>query len=322
MTEDPVKDGVNWYVYCYNNPLAWLDPDGKEPTPAPERELTSIYDFKPPYWEMSVIRTTAEKRNSFWGILGSFSFGVFKPGVMLGMRAVQEPGKLLDDATLLFRDPGKWSRQTIDNIHNLAHIAKYGDNATRAEIAGMITGIVGMSYLMGSAAGSATGTIVGGATTFMTNAVGDTLILSTATVISQPLIAGISTTANIVSTINTTSVLMGGQNDGNQITNASDLPTIKKGTKEWDAAVKQIREGGKTNFKTETASDAKDLLKEARGNMDVRKRYTSAKYKKGYEMHPSEATTKNAPHNDLQHIKWKDWIDENGAGAGHIFFEK
>jgi hypothetical protein len=28
VSEDPVKDGVNWYVYCGNNPLGFIDPTG------------------------------------------------------------------------------------------------------------------------------------------------------------------------------------------------------------------------------------------------------------------------------------------------------
>ena len=28
ITEDPVKDGLNWYVYCGNNPVAFVDPLG------------------------------------------------------------------------------------------------------------------------------------------------------------------------------------------------------------------------------------------------------------------------------------------------------
>ncbi|MBQ8637190.1 MAG: RHS repeat-associated core domain-containing protein, partial [Clostridia bacterium] len=28
---DPIKDGLNWYAYCYNNPVAYIDPSGKEP---------------------------------------------------------------------------------------------------------------------------------------------------------------------------------------------------------------------------------------------------------------------------------------------------
>ncbi len=28
ISRDPVKDGRNWYVYCYNNPLSYVDPNG------------------------------------------------------------------------------------------------------------------------------------------------------------------------------------------------------------------------------------------------------------------------------------------------------
>ena len=28
ITEDPIKDGTNWYIYCSNNPLNFIDPTG------------------------------------------------------------------------------------------------------------------------------------------------------------------------------------------------------------------------------------------------------------------------------------------------------
>ena len=28
VTEDPARDGLNWYIYTYNNPLRWIDPTG------------------------------------------------------------------------------------------------------------------------------------------------------------------------------------------------------------------------------------------------------------------------------------------------------
>ena len=40
ITEDPAKDGMNWFVYCRNNPLKYMDPDGKEP-----RLLKSMTEF-------------------------------------------------------------------------------------------------------------------------------------------------------------------------------------------------------------------------------------------------------------------------------------
>ena len=30
-TEDPARDGMNWYVYCGNNPVMFIDPTGKSP---------------------------------------------------------------------------------------------------------------------------------------------------------------------------------------------------------------------------------------------------------------------------------------------------
>jgi RHS repeat-associated protein len=35
ISEDPAKDGRNWYVYCKSNPMRFIDANGKEATPAP-----------------------------------------------------------------------------------------------------------------------------------------------------------------------------------------------------------------------------------------------------------------------------------------------
>jgi len=72
----------------------------------------------------------------------------------------------------------------------------------------------------------------------------------------------------------------------------------------------------KANYRTETASDAKDLLKESRGNMDRRKQYTDESYKKGYEVHNDQNERELTAGNDLQHIKRYD-----GKSQGHIFFD-
>ena len=31
LTRDPIKDGRNWYSFCYNNPLKWVDENGAKP---------------------------------------------------------------------------------------------------------------------------------------------------------------------------------------------------------------------------------------------------------------------------------------------------
>ena len=110
-----------------------------------------------------------------------------------------------------------------------------------------------------------------------------------------------------------------------ECTPATELKTIKKGTKEWDDAVTKIKAGGKgNNFRVETVGEAKDLLQEGRGNMNRYKRYSNAfkDAKKGYSVHPNESNTLHAPHNNLPHIKWKDWLSGDSSGTGHIFFNK
>ncbi|WP_223787001.1 RHS repeat-associated core domain-containing protein [Marinicella meishanensis] len=97
------------------------------------------------------------------------------------------------------------------------------------------------------------------------------------------------------------------------------LKTIYPGTKEWDEAVQAIASQGKSksNYRVPTATDAKKLLQESRGNMDRRKEYTARKdrYNKGYEAHNDQNVEELAVGNDLQHIKWKD-----GRSSGHIFY--
>ena len=64
---------------------------------------------------------------------------------------------------------------------------------------------------------------------------------------------------------------------------ATESPAIRKETYEWDRAVNSIKQDGNTSFRTETATEAKMLLQEGRGNMNRYKVYTHTEpaYKKG-----------------------------------------
>jgi RHS repeat-associated protein len=43
VSVDPIKDGVNWYVYCRNNPLKYVDPSGERPISQDEiNRITSL----------------------------------------------------------------------------------------------------------------------------------------------------------------------------------------------------------------------------------------------------------------------------------------
>lgn len=49
-TEDPVQDGVNWYVYCGNNPVMWRDGSGLAPTPQQAAAMAEhIYNYDMSY---------------------------------------------------------------------------------------------------------------------------------------------------------------------------------------------------------------------------------------------------------------------------------
>jgi RHS repeat-associated protein len=108
---------------------------------------------------------------------------------------------------------------------------------------------------------------------------------------------------------------------GNEVGDASNLTLVKPGTKAWSNATKDIASGGKSNYRTGSKAEAEQLLNDAKPNIPLKETYTNEPYKKGYEVHPNESHTINAPENNLPHIKWKDWEGgKSQGGAGHIFF--
>lgn len=109
---------------------------------------------------------------------------------------------------------------------------------------------------------------------------------------------------------------------GNEVGNATNLPVIKRGSPEWKKVIETIQNGGKSNFRVKDKATAEQLLKDARGKVDNHPTYSEVPYKKGYEHHPNESHTINAPENNIPHIKWKDWSSgKKSGGAGHIFYE-
>lgn len=109
------------------------------------------------------------------------------------------------------------------------------------------------------------------------------------------------------------------------IRNASEIYTpITPGTKAWDDMVDAIAGlgKGKHNCRVRSASEAKQLLEEARGKMNRYKQYTrdgrgpNRNYEKGYEVHNDQNLQETAVGNDLQHLKWFD-----GKSSGHIFYD-
>ncbi|MGY5360297.1 hypothetical protein ACXFAT_21120 [Cronobacter dublinensis] len=111
---------------------------------------------------------------------------------------------------------------------------------------------------------------------------------------------------------------------------ASNLPVIKPGTKEWKQAVDTIKNNGssKPNFRVADRASAEKLMKDAKPKIPEYGQYTGSKNyrnKEGYEHHPNESHTVNAPENNLPHIKWSDYSSGKkalGSGKGHIFYDE
>jgi len=116
----------------------------------------------------------------------------------------------------------------------------------------------------------------------------------------------------------------GGDHEETGDKKASDLDVLKPGTKEWNEAAKDIGRPGKgKNYRVRTSQEAEQLLRDSGRKLLEKPTYTDETYKSGYEHHPNERNSQNAPHNDLPHIKWKDWSEGKKNGAnGHIFYDE
>ena len=96
-----------------------------------------------------------------------------------------------------------------------------------------------------------------------------------------------------------------------------------------EQAVEAMRNGKNTNFRVANKKEAIDLVNQSRGRMPRQGSHNDPynepgdSYKKGYEIHQHESHTKNAPENDMPHIKWKDWESgKSNGGRGHVFFDQ
>jgi len=110
---------------------------------------------------------------------------------------------------------------------------------------------------------------------------------------------------------------------GKDVGDATNLNILKEGSPEWKKAVDNIKNNQRkgNNYRVETEADALKLLQQGKGDTPNYPTYTDDKYKFGYEVHPNESNTMNAPDNNLLHIKWSDWLGgKKSGGEGHIFY--
>jgi len=66
---DPAKDGVNWYVYCSNRPLSYVDPSGLDNRTVAERQkLEDEFDKYAPCLQLANLKNTKEVVRRFIAI--------------------------------------------------------------------------------------------------------------------------------------------------------------------------------------------------------------------------------------------------------------
>ena len=96
ISEDPIKDGLNWYTYCYNNPIVYIDYTGEAPRP-----------YEPDKWNNRDIQPRTNCYAYAFDWLGEITYGNYV-GTQLHSRPSEtfaaQPGMLRNSVkTLLLK---------------------------------------------------------------------------------------------------------------------------------------------------------------------------------------------------------------------------
>ncbi|MBQ3055518.1 MAG: DUF4329 domain-containing protein [Oscillospiraceae bacterium] len=99
-TEDPARDGLNWYVYCNNNPINYVDPWGLAPGDWFTTEEDAAKDFAKIYNPISI------KENAEYGAY-IYCFYAF----------TEEKGKVIVKLRYSYAEPVKGQEKSINTAN-------------------------------------------------------------------------------------------------------------------------------------------------------------------------------------------------------------
>ena len=76
-TEDPIKDGLNWYGYCSNNPVMFVDPSGLAPGDLFAHPDLAALDFAMIYNEKSINHSNQDLRDAGSVVADGCEYGAY-----------------------------------------------------------------------------------------------------------------------------------------------------------------------------------------------------------------------------------------------------
>ena len=84
ISEDPIRDGLNWYVYCENNPIILFDPFGLAPTKEEAAAMAEhIYQDIPLKDDNDPAGNRALRTVAGWRLIDIWSEGTVKMGIYI-----------------------------------------------------------------------------------------------------------------------------------------------------------------------------------------------------------------------------------------------
>lgn len=118
ITEDPAKDGTNWYVYCGNNPILFIDPTGNESyvfyTSGKKSDFSEQANWQKSYLERSgetVIMKTINSVDEFTKAWDSIGFDLNGNSVSVNKVIIYTHS---NDRTLILLDGSSTQALSID----------------------------------------------------------------------------------------------------------------------------------------------------------------------------------------------------------------
>ncbi len=143
ITVDPIKDGTNWYVYCSNNPIMFVDPWGlKIIIKGTEEEVEAIFnDLSTLTDDTLSLKPVENEDNKYEVVIDEKNEGEHPDGTKLVRRLIENPDGTPNEKTCTIRyDSNEQNSHTPSGensrvVYNPYDLSRYTKNLQTGEIA-------------------------------------------------------------------------------------------------------------------------------------------------------------------------------------------